>query len=1699
MKHCRLYILVTLLALLAAGQTNAWAANTWKVEYDNGKFKISRSGDLSITETVQYRTVSLSAFAGQHFTAISGTETFGPNQDAKEISVSEATPGTDAYLYQNGTSRKYRFEVLDQGGFRLAFMDRTITTGTSVPTDVFSQKTGTIRSSEFTINDSGYKQSGNPYTINRSSFYNDNAKNYLSFLGVPLHMTLELQAKEVDDAYQYLQVIIDNTTACDSETSASKGNPGTPSISSYMAGFEMYPSHTHADYKTYTFPVANIEDGKKVNDPWGYGTNFPLSMQKFKNGSRSTDYKIIVPNSFNTISVRFDASGSEGSDEWKVQNLKAKITAIDGTAPSRLGDPIVSGSTHAKGNTFYVSVPFDEIVTVTGTPTLSTTWGSASYVSSNGGSGSNVLTFSGTITASAGTALTVQTISGTIKDLANNELSSSSKTINKSYGTTVDASHSFTITYNLDGGAVATDNPTSYTWETAAFTLNIPAKTGYWFDGWTGSNGNTPSTTVTIANHSHENKTYTAHWTQVWTGSGAQGDPYVISSPQGLDLLAQYVNGLNGNTPHDCNEVCFQLGDDITYSYTTNWNNASSTENNYTAIGTDDHSFQGTFDGQGHTVSGIRLYRGGNDSADSRQGLFGVINTGGTVKNLTISDARITGKSYVGGIAGNNFKATVEDCTVAADVCIQAVQMDSKYHGGIVGSNQGSVLRCLSRATLTADYTSGCHSFGGIAGNTNGNTIQDCLVFEVTVPDVTDRGALIGVASSTVRRNYYRNCTVAGLPEATGVGVGYSTGNTSPHDLTTNQGAQALYSLTLPEGVTLVRTASATLPGTGNATYTTGADIDGIPYAYDGATLTLSYTGATPAEGYNRAIYVNDVLATDNGNGTYTATMPAADATVTIGQTPILSYFWGPNDGDSQDHPYTISTTAGLNLLATLVNKGNDFSGKYFALANDITYTHTTDWNDVNSTENNFNTIGGYNGGETNKFQGTFDGKGHTVSGIRIYMDGDNNVDSWHGIFGTVGSNGTVRNLTVSNARITGFDNVGGITGLNLGTVYNCHASPTVNIHAVQSYSSNHGGIAGQNGRSILGCTSAVTLSVNNGCTNCDSFGGITGLHGTTYSKTNQCLSVGVVISPVDNAGAIIGNNFLGSLNYNFYHDCFIGGNTTNIGTGYNGDTNSARPGYTVTCSTGITATAEGSIYESFDDFDGLTEYYYDNGNYGITYNGNSYYDAGIEFSLSGTGSAPAGYQEPFLGYSLNGTPIDGNTFTMPAADATVTARWTVADFETGHAGTEADPYIIYNKDQLNLLATRVNSGTNYSGKFIKLGADITYDGTENNYTPIGNGDKGFRGNFDGDGHTISGISVRGETDYKGLFGKVYAGAVTNVVLAKCNFSGEKKVGGIAGVIMLNSTISNCRVEGTVTIAGEDIYSGGIVGYSSTSHIVGCLSAATVSGNSINYGGIVGYNSDKNVIVQNCLAIGCNITGSSAGAISGADLGVFSNNYYANCTVSGFSSNKGCYNGDVTDNDGAVRAVSSTTRPAEIGAQIASYSNGLTVYEHGAYYNGTYYLRHDLAGTAVGLNLTQGTKDGVTAWWGTFYDGTTNHTLSEGTAAYTLGTDYKLYRLGDDGRTIPAGTAVVIIAASADAAIVPAGTAALSITDHAPGGNILVGNDTAMTYPTVYVLSVSAGEVGFRKLSGGTLPAHKAGYQQQAGMKNYDRQGNQNW
>ena len=142
------------------------------------------------------------------------------------------------------------------------------------------------------------------------------------------------------------------------------------------------------------------------------------------------------------------------------------------------------------------------------------------------------------------------------------------------------------------------------------------------------------------------------------------------------------------------------------------------------------------------------------------------------------------------------------------------------------------------------------------------------------------------------------------------------------------------------------------------------------------------------------------------------------------------------------------------------------------------------------------------------------------------------------------------------------------------------------------------------------------------------------------------------------------------------------------------------------------------------------------------------------------------------------------------------------------------------------------------------------------------------------------------------------------------------------------------------------------------------------------------------------------------------------------------------------------------------------------------------------------ISVTGSLSDGV--YWSTFCHEVLRYALPEGATAYTMDAEHHLYRLGDDGRTIPAGVAVVIISDRASITLMP-DTGTEDIIDHAPdyinntptGGNILRGcNDpvpvSSITSGTPHVLGVAGGVFGFHPfVPSGTdtsIPARKAYY-----------------
>ena len=584
-----------------------------------------------------------------------------------------------------------------------------------------------------------------------------------------------------------------------------------------------------------------------------------------------------------------------------------------------------------------------------------------------------------------------------------------------------------------------------------------------------------------------------------------------------------------------------------------------------------------------------------------------------------------------------------------------------------------------------------------------------------------------------------------------------------------------------------------------------------------GTIINLSYTGSVP-DGYTFGGYTvtgagsNPVSVTEN-NDVYTFTMPASDVTVNLAFDVIN---WATQStGDSESDPYIIYNKDQLDLLATNVNAGNGYYHKFFKLGADIAYSRTTDWDDASSTENNYTAIGGYFNSTNCPFMGTFDGDGHTISGIRIYKGGnENEVDEYLGLFGLVQS-GTVKNVTITDMRITGYSYLGGIVGENddYSRVENCHATATVALNAVQNGAYNFGGIVGHNYQgNIIGCSSAVTITTTGTLTNCHNFGGIVGY--THYGSVRNCLAVGVAIpdisfkdyyqNDVTASGAIAGS-FDGGANFqNYYSGCTLGGTPTASGIGVGWEysnnerhdvtaNNGAVPATLHTLTLGEDITASGAL---------------------INQSGTISVAEGSTVVLSYSGSLSANQIAVF---SLNSAALGGNTFTMPAADATVSVSTATAwGIGGGADGSEGNPYVISRCAELDLLATNVNGGNDYESQYFVLANDIAYDpngvdANGENYTAIGDYeyDHPFKGTFDGQGYTISGIRINSGNNYQGLFSYIENGTVKNITLADASITGYNYVGGIAS--HNEGTIENCLAVGTTVRTTDNNGSGGVI------------------------------------------------------------------------------------------------------------------------------------------------------------------------------------------------------------------------------------------------------------------------------------------------
>ena len=217
---------------------------------------------------------------------------------------------------------------------------------------------------------------------------------------------------------------------------------------------------------------------------------------------------------------------------------------------------------------------------------------------------------------------------------------------------------------------------------------------------------------------------------------------YTVTSADGLMNVAELVNG--GKT--DIN---------ITLD-----KNIDLTGKGWTPIGTSfDNSYKGTFDGGGHTITGLTV-----TTNDQLVGLFGYLNRAGMVKNVVMEGIQITSNHMfgcTGGVVGYSW-GTIENCSVSGSVS------GTDCVGGVVGSQKaGSIIGCSSSATVK-----GKHYVGGVAGEKWGS-MTACyatgnVTLEIDSPKNLSGGGLVGFNGG----NGVRACYATGNVTSTGSSTG---------------------------------------------------------------------------------------------------------------------------------------------------------------------------------------------------------------------------------------------------------------------------------------------------------------------------------------------------------------------------------------------------------------------------------------------------------------------------------------------------------------------------------------------------------------------------------------------------------------------------------------------------------------------------------------------------------------------------------------------------------------------------------------------------------------------------------------------------------------------------------------------------------------------------------------------------------------
>lgn len=557
-------------------------------------------------------------------------------------------------------------------------------------------------------------------------------------------------------------------------------------------------------------------------------------------------------------------------------------------------------------------------------------------------------------------------------------------------------------------------------------------------------------------------------------GRGTKEEPWLIENAEQLAYLAQQVN--NGT---DYEREHFLLVSDLDLS-----------GEEWTPIGTGGKSFWGGFDGGGHTITGMTI----TGKEASYVGLFGECHNftadSSYIKSVTVKGANISGKSFVGAIAGVG--ANISDCySIENTICAR------RQVGGVCGSLIGNISGCYNSSSVSGISTAGgIMGTASYEGNVGNGVVQYC--YNIGAVTVSQQDSYVGgITGASANRYDISNCLNCGKITGNGKNVGGIAGSTDSNDM--NFIGNCYYNSDL-----------------NNAGVGEGASDKVIPLT------TGQLCGALP-EGLNSTIWnegsvdTNTAVATGTGSrfGTAKGTYINLTKVTKIGEMKAASvpvYNYVTTNGDDWDI-YTLITTA--EEFVAIGRDDTKWSGNY-VLENDI---------DVSGVQ--LSSIGD----PGTPYTGKFSGDGHTIG--HIDMTEDKQTYS-SGLFGTIGYSKTLNSekesgkvmLLAANGAIVSSDIAGGICGnLSVGEIYGCSFTGTVKGHTA-------GGICGNAGQGTMISQCFFEGDVQGR----SAAAGICG--NSPFTVIDHCISIAAIAGDGDRAGIVYSGD-RGATNCYFNNDVY--------------------------------------------------------------------------------------------------------------------------------------------------------------------------------------------------------------------------------------------------------------------------------------------------------------------------------------------------------------------------------------------------------------------------------------------------------------------------------------------------------------------------------------------------------------------------------